>query len=111
MIALLCCCTSNKHWGMHMSYDAFTFSAITITVVFIIVIILVGRGRAATELRMRNLARNLLMLHSNEDAVEICKKLHKKYPELCAGIDFTLKDDGNGVEIDEWNSDKPRPEI
>jgi hypothetical protein len=111
MIALLGCCTLNKHWGMHMSYDAFTISAITIIIVFIIVIILLNRGKAATELRMRNLARNLLMLHSNEDAVEICKKLHKKYPELCAGIDFTLKDDGNGVVIDEGNSDKPRPEI
>ncbi|HHJ34317.1 MAG TPA: hypothetical protein ENJ87_00985 [Gammaproteobacteria bacterium] len=94
-----------------MSYDALTLSAITIIFVFIIVIVLVGRNRAATEMRMRNLARNLLMMQSSEDAREICQKIHKKYPDLCAGIDFTFRDEGNGVEIDEWNSDKPRPEV
>ena len=94
-----------------MSYDAFTISAITIIVASIIAIILIGRNRAATEMRMRTLARNLIMMQSSEDAQEICKKIRKKYPELCAGIDFTLKENEQGVSIDEWNSDKPKPEI
>jgi glutathione synthase/RimK-type ligase-like ATP-grasp enzyme len=51
------------------------------------------------------------MMQSSEDAQEICKKIRKKYPELCAGIDFTLKENEQGVSIDEWNSDKPKPEI
>ena len=94
-----------------MSYDALTVSAITIIVAFIIVVIMVGKGKAATEMKMRILARNLLFMQSNEEAMEICRKVHEKYPELCAGIDFTLKDKGNGVEVDEWNSEKPRPEV
>ena len=93
-----------------MSYDALTISAITIIAVFIIVIIMVGKSKAAVEIKMRILARNLLIMQSSEEALEICRKIHKKYPELCAGIDFTLKDEGNGIEIDEWNSDKPRPD-
>ena len=93
-----------------MSYDALTISAITIIAVFIIVIIMVGKGKAATEIKMRILARNLLIMQSSEEAMEICRKIHEKYPELCAGIDFTLKDEGNGIEIDQWNSDKPRPD-
>ncbi len=93
-----------------MSYDALTISAITIIAVFIIVIIMVGKSKAAIEIKMRILARNLLIMQSSEEALEICRKIHKKYPELCAGIDFTLKDEGNGIEIDEWNSDKPRPD-
>ena len=93
-----------------MSYDALTISAITIIAVFIIVIIMVGKSKAAIEIKMRILARNLLIMQSSEEALEICRKIHKKYPELCAGIDFTLKDEGNGIEIDEWNSDKPHPD-
>ena len=93
-----------------MSYDALTISAVTIIAVFIIVIIMVGKSKAATEIKMRILARNLLIMQSSEEAMEICRKIHKKYPELCAGIDFTLKDEGNGIEIDQWNSDKPRPD-
>ena len=94
-----------------MSYDALTISAVTIIAVFIIVIIMVGKSKAATEMRLRILARNLVMMQSNEEAMEICRKIHEKYPELCAGIDFTLKEEGNGIEVDEWNSDKPRPDV
>ena len=93
-----------------MSYDALTISAATVIVVFIIVVILVGKSKAATEIKMRILARNLLMMQSSEEAMEICRKIHEKHPELCAGIDFTLKDKGNGIEIDEWHSNKPRPD-
>ncbi|MCK4676248.1 MAG: hypothetical protein KAT61_10030 [Gammaproteobacteria bacterium] len=93
-----------------MSYDALTLSAVTIIVVFIIAVIMVGKSRAAVDIKMRTLARNLQMLQSSEEAMEICREIHKKYPELCAGIDFTFKDEGNGIEIDEWNSDKPHPE-
>ncbi|NOQ68940.1 MAG: hypothetical protein GQ573_02325 [Gammaproteobacteria bacterium] len=93
-----------------MSYDALTLSAVTIIVVFIIAVIMVGKSKAAVDIKMRTLARNLQMLQSSEEAMEICREIHKKYPELCAGIDFTFKDEGNGIEIDEWNSDKPHPE-
>ena len=93
-----------------MSFDTLTISAITIIVFFIIVVVMVGKSKNATEIKMRTLSRNLLMMQSNEEARELCLKVHKKYPELCVGIDFTLKDEGNGVEIDEWNSDMTHPD-
>jgi hypothetical protein len=33
----------------------------------------------------------------------------KKYPELTPYEDFTLRDDGGGVYIDVWKSEKPKP--
>ena len=92
-----------------MSYDAFTLSAITVIVGVIIVVIIVSRSRAATEIKLRNVARNLIMAQSNEDARELCKELREKYPELCAGIDYTLKLEGGKAKIDEWNNSEPRP--
>jgi len=50
-----------------------------------------------------------LVMH-NGKAVEYCRNIHDKYPNLCAGIDFTLKEKGDDVEIEEWNSDQPRPD-
>lgn len=94
-----------------MSYDAFTLSAIMVIVGVIIVVIIVGRSRAATELKLRNVARNLIMAQSHEDAKNICKELREKYPDLCAGIDYTLKLEGDKVKIDEWNNAKPRPNL
>ena len=93
-----------------MSYDALTISAVIIIAVFIYIIFIIGKNRAATEMKMRILANNLVLLQSSKEAMEICRKIREKYPELCAGIDFTLKDDGSGVKLDEWNSSKPRPE-
>jgi hypothetical protein len=92
-----------------MSYDALTVSALVIVVVLIIVIILIGRSNANNERKMRILARHLTMLEGNEEAMALCKEIHKKYPDLCVGLDFTFRESGNHVQIDEWNSDKPRP--
>ena len=94
-----------------MSYDALTISVIITVAVFIIVIIMIGNSKTATDIKMRTLARSLVTMQSNKEAMEICRKIHEKYPELCAGIDFTLKDESNGIEIDEWNSDNPRPDV
>jgi hypothetical protein len=92
-----------------MSYDALTIAAIVIVVVLILVIILVGRSNANNERKMRILARHLTMLEGNEEAMKLCKDIHKKHPDLCVGLDFTLRENGESVEIDEWNSSKPKP--
>jgi signal transduction histidine kinase len=94
-----------------MSYDALTISIVITVVIFIIVIIMIGNSKTANDIKMRALARHLVTMQSNKEAMEICREIHEKYPELCAGIDFTLKDESNGVGIDEWNSDKPRPDM
>lgn len=94
-----------------MSYDALTISLIITAAFFIIIMIIIGNNKTATDIKMRALANHLATLQSNKEAMEICRKIHEQYPGLCAGIDFTLKNESNGIEIDEWNSDKPRPDI
>ena len=92
-----------------MSYDALTIAAISIVVVLIVVIILIGRSNADNERKMRILARHLMMMEGNEEAMKLCQDIHKEHPDLCVGLDFTFRENGESVEIDEWNSSKPRP--
>ena len=92
-----------------MSYDNLTIAAITIAAVIIVVVILLGRSKSEADLKMRKLVRNLAMMQSSEEAREICKEIRSQYPDMCVGMDFTLKEDSGHVKIDEWNSDKPKP--
>jgi hypothetical protein len=92
-----------------MSYDALTIAALAIVVVLIVVIILIGRSNADNERKMRILARHLMMMEGNEEAMKLCQDIHKEHPDLCVGLDFTFRENGESVEIDEWNSSKPRP--
>lgn len=92
-----------------MSYDALTFSAVVITVVITIAVILVSRSNVNNERKMRLLARHLTMLESNEEAMQLCKEIHEKYPELCIGLDYTISESKDGVKIDQWKSQLPKP--
>ena len=92
-----------------MSYDALTIAAIAIVAVLIVVLILIGRSNADNERKMRILARHLMMMEGNEEAMKLCQDIHKEHPDLCVGLDFTFRENGESVEIDEWNSSKPRP--
>ena len=92
-----------------MSYDALTIAAISIVVVLIVVIILIGRSNANNDRKMRILASHLMMMEGNEEAMKLCQDIHKEHPDLCVGLDFTFREHGESVEIDEWNSSKPRP--
>ena len=92
-----------------MSYDALTISAIIIATALIAVIILIGRSNANNDRKMRILARHLMMMEGNQEAMKLCKEIHQKHPELCVGLDFTLRENGEHIEIDEWNSNEPRP--
>lgn len=92
-----------------MSYDALTIAAIVTVAVLVVVIVLIGRSNAENDRKMRLLARHLMMLEGNEEAVHLCREIHQKYPDLCVGLDYTLRKQGDSVEIDDWNSDKPRP--
>ncbi len=92
-----------------MSYDALTMAAIITVAVLIIVIVLIGRSNANNERKMRILARHLTMLEGNQEAMKLCQDINKEYPDLCVGLDYTLRENGDSVEIDEWNSDRPKP--
>lgn len=92
-----------------MSYDALTITAIVTVAVLIVVVILIGRSNTNNERKMRILARHLMMLEGNQEAKKLCKEIHEEHPDLCVGLDYTLRESGDSVEIDEWNSSKPRP--
>ena len=92
-----------------MSYDALTIAAIVTVAVLIVVIILIGRSNTNNDRKMRILARHLTMMEGNQEAMKLCKEIHKEYPDLCVGLDYTLRESGDSVEIDEWNSNQPRP--
>jgi hypothetical protein len=92
-----------------MSYDALTIAAIVIVVILIVTIIVIGRSNTNNQRKIRLLARHLTMLEGNQEAISLCKEIHEKYPDLCVGLDYTLRENGSHVEIDEWNSSKPRP--
>ncbi len=49
------------------------------------------------------------MLESNEEAMQLCKEIHEKYPELCIGLDYTISESKDGVKIDQWKSQLPKP--
>ena len=92
-----------------MSYDALTISAIFIAVVILVVVIIVGRSNANNERKMRLLARHLVMLEGNDEARKLCQQIHQEYPDLCVGLDYTIRETDQGVVVEEWKSDKPRP--
>ena len=94
-----------------MSADNLTLAAMVIVVVMIIVVILLNRSRSETNRQMRKMARQMALIQYNEKARAVCQKIRDQYPELCAGIDFTLKESGGEVHIDEWNCNKPKPTL
>jgi len=49
------------------------------------------------------------MMEGNQEAMSLCKEIHKEHPDLCVGLDYTLRENGDSVEIDEWNTNKPKP--
>jgi hypothetical protein len=90
--------------------DNLTTSAIAIAITLIIVVILLTKHKADTDKKLYRMARQFSLMQYNEKAKAYCKKIHEKYPDLCAGTDFFLKEKGDDVVIEEWNSDHPRPD-
>ena len=92
-----------------MSFDNLTISALTIVIVMIVVVVFLTRNNKATDTKMRSMAWHMMLMHNNEKARELCKKIKAISPDLCAGLDFTMKEKGDDVEIHEWKSKHPRP--
>ena len=92
-----------------MSFDNLTISALTIVIVMVIVIVNLSRNKRAIDSKMRQMAWHMMLLHSNEKARELCKKIKEISPDLCAGLDFTMKENGDDIEIDKWHTHHPKP--
>lgn len=90
--------------------DNLTISAIAIVVILIIVVLKLMKQKAGAEKKIARMSQQFSFVMHNEKAIERCKRIHEKYPDLCAGIDFSLRKKGDDVEIDEWNSDQPKPD-
>jgi signal transduction histidine kinase len=90
--------------------DNLTASAIAIVIILIIVVILLTKQRIDTDKKINRMAKQFSLMQYNEKAKAYCKRIHDKYPDLCAGTDYFLKEKGDDVVIEEWNSDQPRPD-
>ncbi len=96
-----------------MILDNLTISALVIAIMMIMVIIgaiALTRHTVNTDKKIRRMAKQFSLIQHNDIACSYCKRIYSKHPELCAGIDYTLKVNGDDVEIDEWYSSHPRPE-
>lgn len=90
--------------------DNLTISAIAIVIILIIVVVMLTRYKTNTDRKLNRMAKQLILMQFNEKARALCKRINEKYPDLCVGIDYSLKENGDEVEIEEWNSNQPRPD-
>ena len=90
--------------------DNLTISAVVIVIILIIIVFMLMKQKAGAEKKIARMSQQFTFVMHNEKAIERCKQIHVKYPDLCAGIDFSLRKKGDEVEIEEWNSDQPRPD-
>jgi len=90
--------------------DNLTISAVVIAIILIIIVFMLMKQKAGAEKKVARMTQQFTFVMHNEKAIEHCRRIHDKYPDLCAGIDFSLRQKGDDVEIDEWNSDQPRPD-
>lgn len=94
-----------------MSADNLTLAAVIIVVIMIMVIIMLAKNRSDTDRKLRKMAAQMALIQHNEKARELCQRVQKINPQLCAGIDFTIRENGSEVEIDEWNCKHPKPDL
>ncbi len=94
-----------------MTFDAATLSGIV--VILIVLAFLVGTVRGVerrSEQKIREVARQTTLISRSELARELCRVVHKRYPEACPGLDFTIREDENGVHISAWYLKSPKPD-
>ena len=95
-----------------MSFDAATLSAIAVSLIILVFLVFTIRGaEKRSERKMRQIAHQTMMMQRNHAAWELCRLVHEQYPNACAGLDFTFKEDAQGVSLDQWNLPHPRPEV
>lgn len=90
--------------------DNLTASAVVIALILIIVVFILTKQKANADKKIHRMAEQVSLILLNDKANAFCKRIKDKYPNLCAGIDFTLEEKGGEVEIKQWNSDQPRPD-
>lgn len=94
-----------------MYFDNLTWAAIAV-----IFITLLGttwaahRAHVAHREEIRKIAGNYVLILSNEEAVKLCKAIHKMHPDACPGLDYSLEVGSNGeTKIGEWSYSQSKP--
>ena len=97
---------------LNMTFDAATLSAIFVSLVILVFMVFTVRGAEhRNERKLRQVVRQNVLMRRNEAAWELCRRVHRDYPDACPGLDFTFKEDDRGVFLDEWKLPHPRPKV
>ncbi len=94
-----------------MSADNLTLAAVIIVVIMVVMVVLLAKNRNETDRQLRKMARQMALMQVNDKARAACQRIREQHPDLCAGIDFTLKENGDQIEIDEWNCKHSKPQL
>jgi hypothetical protein len=97
-----------------MSLDAFTISAISVVLLLAVLLVIVSFVTSrATQSRVAALERSLPAPKPTPARVrgqrELCGAIHRLHPNARVGVDFHVKDDGQGPAIAEWLLPTPQP--
>lgn len=95
-----------------MSFDALTISAIIVSLAVVALLIgLVHRMMQQTEAKLRNVAKQSVLLTEDQRIRALCAQLRKLYPDACPGLDYVLDQDPATHEpyIREWHLKTPPP--
>jgi len=95
---------------VQLIFDSATIAAIVVIVIlFIFVIATVRASERRTEEKLRRMVHQSHLLLENDEARKLARTIRQEHPDACPGLDFTLKENGNGVHLDAWYSKKPKP--
>ena len=94
---------------MAVAQDNLTWTFIVIAIILAIVSLMLAVNNRRTEKKLRSMAHHLSLLQRSEAARALCERIRAIDIKLCAGLDYTMKENGDDVEIDEWYNHHPRP--
>lgn len=88
-----------------MIFDSLTWSALSIIFISLLAVIWsANRSNKEHRQNIRRVAQHSALLLGSEDAIKLCRAIHKLHPEACPGLDYSIKlTSSGGAEISEWN--------
>jgi len=97
--------------GEAMNFDAATFAGIIVVLIVLGFLVFTVRGvERRSDQKIRAVARQATLINQSELARELCRVVHKRYPDACPGLDFTIREDEQGVHISAWYMNSPKPD-
>lgn len=95
-----------------MASDALTLAALIVSIAVVIaVLVLIRNGNKRNEELIREVAHQTSLVAEEDEARELCRVIHKMYPEACPGLDFTIRCKNGRATLDCWNLKSPAPGV